>query len=312
MNEHDAISQFQQQIHDPRLLAAIRINSTVLLILQQIAVAEGFTQLMPLLLSPITDPLNHAVYPAELQYEDRRLRLTASMIFHKQLSLALLAVPKIFIVSPNIRLEKASVKNSSNHLIEFSQFDLEWHGASMSDVMSFLDRTIRHVISHVRCECAQELQTLGRKLPAFEQPFPIFSSDELRAKWGDDFEARLSKESTLPSFVTNFRREFYDRETPGRRGCYNNFDLIYPEGFGEALSGAEREFEYEQIIYRMQELGMDLRPFENYLEAAKRKLLPSTAGAGLGIQRLVKYLCGRTEIRDVCLFDRSVASSFTF
>ncbi|MFJ2537208.1 hypothetical protein [Pseudomonas sp. NPDC087614] len=80
----------------------------------------------------------------------------------------------------------------------------------------------------------------------------------------------MSAKAHTPFFVTNYRREFYDRETPGKRGTYNNYDLIYPDGYGEALSGAVREFEYKQIVYRMNELSMDLQPFANYLEVARR------------------------------------------
>merc|ERR1711916_291998 len=115
----------------------------------------------------------------------------------------------------------------------------------------------------------------------------------LREKYGNDFEKVISEQSSTPVFLTNFKREFYDRETPGVRGQYNNFDIIYPEGYGEGLSGAEREFEYEQIIYRMKELDMDLEPYANYLEAAKRGMIPSTAGAGIGIERLIKFICGK-------------------
>lgn len=312
MDEPDTISRFTSQIKDPELTAAIRITSRVLISLQKYAYDAGFVQIMPVMLSPLTDPLNHAVYPAELEYEGRRLKLTASMIFHKQLALALLGVDKIFVVSPNIRLELSSVKSSANHLLEFSQFDIEMLDATSFDVMKFIESTVKYVFDDVRESCATDLKTLRRNLPDFQQPFPIYASEDLRKRHGDDFERCISEESTTPCFLTNFKREFYDRETPGQRGHYNNFDLIYPHGYGEALSGAEREFQYDQIMYRMRELDMNLTSFDNYLVAAQRGLIPQTAGAGLGIQRMVRFLCGRKEIKDVCLFDRSVASEFVF
>jgi asparaginyl-tRNA synthetase len=268
---------------------------------------------MPVLFSPFTDPLNHAVYPATVDYEGKRLQLTASMIFHKQLALASLSHDKIFIVSPNIRLEKASIKSSANHLLEFSQFDLEMRDVTMQDVMRFVEGLVRATLVKVSRRCNQELGALGREdLGKYDREFPIYASEDLRREFGDDFERRISEQAEAPCFVTNFKREFYDRETPGQPQHYNNFDLIYPEGFGEALSGAEREFDYEQIIYRMKELSMDLAPFENYLELSRRKLIPRTAGAGLGIQRLVKFMCRQREIRNVGVFDRSIASEFVF
>lgn len=288
------------------------ITSKVVMSLQEYACNTGFIQLMPLLLSPFTDPLNHSVYPAEIDYEGHPLKLTASMIFHKQLALAQLNANKIFIMSPNIRLEKASLKSSSNHLIEFSQFDIELSHVSMYEVIEFVDSLVKYVFTNVKKDCEKELKLLGRELPSYNDSFPIYSSVELKQDYGDDFETRISEESKTPCFVTNFKREFYDKETPGKKGHYNNFDLVYPDGFGEALSGAEREYEYNQIIYRMEELNMDMKPYSKYLEAAKQGLIPPTSGAGLGIQRLVRFICGKRNIKDVCLFDRSINSNFIF
>ncbi|EJN33001.1 asparagine synthetase A [Pseudomonas sp. GM80] len=297
---------------NPDIESIAIIRGRVLQALQQYLLERDFKQLMPILMSPITDPLNHAVYPAEIQYEERRLKLTASMIFHKQLALTAKGHEKIFIVAPNIRLEKAEIKDSENHLLEFSQFDFEIRDGDMHQVMALIEGLIKHVFSEVSQHCATELAQLGRQLPHFATAFPIYSSDALRAEHGDDFEKIMSAQAHTPFFVTNYRREFYDRETPGKRGTYNNYDLIYPDGYGEALSGAEREFEYEQIVYRMNELSMDLEPFANYLEVARRGLLHPSAGGGLGIERLLKFICGKRRIRDVALFDRTVGTSFLF
>jgi asparaginyl-tRNA synthetase len=312
MEQMDNLARLHQRLAGREQSAIARITSCVLTELQDYATRAGFVQLLPVMISPFTDPLNHAVYPAQIDYEGRTLKLTASMIFHKQLALNLKDVEKIFIVSPNIRLEKAEIKSSLNHLLEFSQFDLEIKDASMGDVISFVDGLVRHTISQVKQRCAVELSALGRTLPDFNAPFPIYSSDDLRETYGEDFEQAISAESATPCFVTNFKREFYDRETPGDRGRYNNFDLIYSEGFGEGLSGAEREFEYDQILYRMDELKMEVGPFTHYLETARRGHIPQTAGAGLGIQRLIKFICGQPAISNVCLFDRSIASEFIF
>ena len=121
---------------NPDIESIAIIRGRVLQALQQFLLERDFKQLMPILMSPITDPLNHAVYPAELQYEERRLKLTASMIFHKQLALTAKGHDKIFIVAPNIRLEKPEIKDSDNHLLEFSQFDFEIRNGDMHQVMA--------------------------------------------------------------------------------------------------------------------------------------------------------------------------------
>ncbi|KWE36676.1 asparagine synthetase A [Burkholderia territorii] len=306
------IENYFQSSQAPNVDSIATIRGRVLRSLQGHLLDSGFKQLMPVLMSPITDPLNHAVYPAEIQYEQRRLKLTASMIFHKQLALAARGHEKIFIVAPNIRLEKPEIKDSANHLLEFSQFDFEVRGATMHDAMAVVEGMVKHAIADVKTHCRAELDALGRTLPDFDEPFPIYRSDDLRAQYGDAFEKIMSENAKTPFFVTNYKREFYDRENPQQRGAYNNYDLIYPEGYGEALSGAEREFEHDQIVRRMNELDMDPAPYANYLAAARAGLLPSSAGGGLGIERFVKFLCGKRHIRDVSLFDRSVATDFVF
>ena len=303
---------FIDHITDPELMAIMRIQSVCLQEMQNFMLSNGFIQLMPVLISPITDPLNHSVYPADLMYENRRFKLTASMIFHKQLSLIPEKIEKIFIVAPNIRLEKDTIKASENHLIEFSQLDMEFKGCSMKVVMDFITSFYVYLFEAVRVRCEDELSLLHRKLPELKRPFPVYSTEGVPPEEVDDFCEKISRESTIPSFITNFKREFYDRENPDKPKVYCNFDMVYPEGYGEALSGAEREFEYEQIVNRMKELDMDMAPYGNYLRLAQKGLIPPSAGAGIGIQRLLRYICGKETIASVCMFDRSIASNFLF
>jgi asparaginyl-tRNA synthetase len=80
-------------------------------------------------------------------------------------------------------------------------------------------------------------------------------------------------------------------------------DLIYPEGYGEALSGGEREYEYDRIKQRILKKGQKLLQFKDYLQLAKDDLPPS-AGFGIGIERLTRYICGLKRIEETILFPR--------
>ena len=80
-------------------------------------------------------------------------------------------------------------------------------------------------------------------------------------------------------------------------------DLIYPEGYGEALSGGEREYEYERIKERILKKGQNLTHFKKYLELAKDDL-PASAGFGIGIERLTRYICGLEKIEETSLFPK--------
>lgn len=306
------IQDFLTHVNSKETHAIQSIQNVMLLTLQEFAFKEGFQQIMPVMMSPITDPLNHQVYPAEISYEERRLKLTASMIFHKQLALIQEGMDKLLIMAPNIRLELASKKSSSNHLLEFSQFDIEMKNAKIEDVMDFIERLYIHLFDVISTKCADELKILGRTLPKLTAPFPKLSTEGMPLDKVDEFCDRVSEEAEVPTFITNFKREFYDKEDSTKPGTYRNFDIVYPEGYGEGLSGAEREHEYAEIIRRMEELHMDLTPFKNYLKVAEQGLIPPTAGCGIGIQRLLRFICGRSQIRDVCLFDRSIKSAFVF
>ena len=80
-------------------------------------------------------------------------------------------------------------------------------------------------------------------------------------------------------------------------------DLIYPEGYGEALSGGEREYKIKRIKKRMKIKGKRYSDFKEYLEIAK-KGLPKSAGFGIGIERLTRYICGLKKIEETSLFPK--------
>lgn len=159
------------------------------------------------------------------------------------------------------------------------------------------------MVSQAKKSCGPELELLGRKLPDIRGPFPIYTTHQLAETYGADWEAPASLAEAQPFWAVCHAREFYDKEDPSEPGHYLNYDLIYSEGFGEALSGAEREHEYSQIIRKMEKHGLDRERYSAYLEAAKGDLSPS-AGGGFGMERLVRYLSGAPHIGDVQMFRR--------
>jgi len=292
-----------EHITRPEMKDILRIQSAVLKSLRDFMWKEGIVELMPVMLSPFTDPLAHGVYEGALDYEGQKLQLTKSMILHKQLSMMRDDLKGIFIVSPNIRLEHGVRGKTGRHLIEFSQVDIELAGASHKDFMGFMEMLYTHVIGFAKAECADSLKRLGRKDSRISTPFKVLDRVELEQTYGDEWERIVSEKETQPFWVMDHYREFYDKEDPAT-GKHVNYDLVYPEGFGEALSGAERETDYDVIVRKMGERKTDPKPYSAYLEIAKSGLLRPTAGGGFGVERLVRYLTGKKEIRDVCMFPR--------
>jgi asparaginyl-tRNA synthetase len=284
-----------------------KITSEVLRYCTDFFHRKGFVQLMPVILSPITDPLgpdpgSTVIKTGEIEYLGQRLSLTQSMILHKQIAVKQ-GIKKLFIISPNVRLESPARKESGKHLFEFSQLDFEIEGGKREDVFGLMEELMKGTVEHVKKECADELHILGRTLPAFSSPFSCYTTHELEEKYGADWETAASLAHSAPFWALCHRREFYDKEDPAEPGHYRNYDLIYPEGFGEALSGAEREYEYERIIARIGKDRLDAGRYAAYLELARDGMLPS-AGGGFGIERLVRYITGAKHVGDVQLFRR--------
>jgi asparaginyl-tRNA synthetase len=278
----------------------LRIQSAALKAIHDYMYEREVVQAMPVILSPETDPLNHPHFDASVEYYGQRLHLTKSMILHKQLSLLNGGFSKVYVMSPNVRLEEGDLGKTGRHLFEFTQVDIELKEKSKQDFMELVDGMIAKVFSFVIQECEDDLKALGRDLRAPTLPLKVYESEDLRKKYGDKFEAIASTEARDPFWVTNFRREFYDREDKQQRGYYHNYDVFWPEGFGEALSGGERE----------RKTNMD--SYTTYLDMARQGLIPSTVGGGLGIERLVRYLTGQKHVRDVALFPRVPGERIAF
>ncbi len=81
-------------------------------------------------------------------------------------------------------------------------------------------------------------------------------------------------------------------------------DLLVP-GVGEIIGGSEREADYDKLVAAMEERGMELAPYKDYLDLRKFGSVPH-GGFGLGFERLIMYTTGMANIRDVILYPRTV------
>ena len=288
------------QIVTRKIEPVMEIQTRVIDYMTRYMVSRGFKWLLPVMLSSITDPLwpdpaaEEALKPPEVEVYGSRLRLTHSMILHKQMAIAM-GIDRLFILSPNVRLEGRSA-DDGRHAYEFTQLDFEIAYASMDDVMGLIEGLISGLFKEARS------WGLEREVPKVRTPFKRFTLEEIKEEFGDEEEA--SKTMKEPFWVLDIKREFYDREDPERPGHFRNYDLYLPEGYGEVSSGGEREWEYEVIVRKMMEAGISLDAFRPYLEVAKAGLLRPSAGAGIGVERLVRYMVGAKHIAEVQPFPR--------
>ena len=288
------------QIVTRKIEPVMEVQTKIVDYMTRYMVGKGFKWLLPVMLSSITDPLwpdpaaEEALKPPEVEVYGSKLRLTHSMILHKQMAIAM-GLDRIFILSPNIRLEGREA-DDGRHAYEFTQLDFEIAGASMDDVMELIEGLVSGLFREAR---SWELE---REVPQVKPPFKRFTLGEIEEEFGSEEEAsRLMSE---PFWITDIEREFYDREDPERPGHFRNYDLYLPEGYGEVSSGGEREWEYEVIVRKMRKAGISLDAFRPYLEVAKAGLLRPSAGAGIGVERLVRYMVGARHIAEVQPFPR--------
>ena len=300
-------------IKNKKIKDILFVQQSVLKAVDEFMYKRRVTRILPLMMSPITDTLNHSVEECEMTYNKQTFNVMKSMIFHKQMTMLNADIDSLYIVSPNIRLEMAT-RGDSRHLFEFTQVDFEFKEKTMEDVLQFIEEIITFIFEFVKENCVPELTRLGVGTDHLNLsgPFKKYTTDEMQAKYGDDFESEASKAATEPFFLTNHKREFYDAEDLDNLGTYRNYDLIWPLGFGEGLSGGEREFTLDRILLRMRELATDENAFRYYIELAKQGELFKTAGAGFGVERITRFITQQPEISDVTLFCRKPGQQYIF
>lgn len=297
-----------------RLRSILKIQTVALKAIHDFFEEREFMQLMPVILSPYTDPVTNGsspdLTPGSIKYGDQELKLTQSMILNKQVAIGN-GINKFYILSPNVRFEVAEKFYTGKHLIEFTQVDFEVKDAQMHDIFRLVETLIRRVRLDITSKAMEELGFLKRKLPTWNENFPIYTSHEMIEKFGEDWEDKASQDHSTPFFVTCHNRHFYDKtETANNELHFRNFTLFYGEGVGVALSGGERESDFDKIINRMKELGLSRYDYGEYLLRVQSGMIQESAGGGLGVERLIRYLVGAEHIGDIQLFRRIPGEKF--
>jgi len=295
----------------------LRIQDEILSAIRDFLRSRGFIEILAPIIGPATDPGIRGAKLVSLDYYGTQFKVMSSMILYKQM--AVNSLGKIFAVSPNIRLESIASLTTGRHLAEFRQVDLEQAHATYHEVMGVAEQLVRHVCEHVSKLCHGELEQLERNLRVPRLPFRKLTYEEaLETLAEEGFDVEYGKEipwteekalSTMfqePFFITDYpitARGFYDREDTQRPGILNDFDLLYPEGYGEAVSGGEREHTFKGVAKRMQMTGEDPSGYEWYLDMLKDGILPS-AGFGIGVERLTRWICGLKAVWDAVPFPK--------
>lgn len=156
-----------------------------------------------------------------------------------------------------------------------------------------------------------QLKNTIKDIEEKEQNIPAWLNSARNFKRGDDFggsdETVLTKMFGQPVMVYNWPQEvkaFYMKEDEHDKGYAKGVDLLAPEGYGEVVGGGERETNLERLKHKIIEHDLPMQAFEWYLDLRKFGNVPH-AGFGLGLERLVAWICGLPHIRETIPFPRS-------
>ncbi|WP_240519374.1 asparagine synthetase A [Amycolatopsis antarctica] len=325
MSEPSPIPQLPspvEHLRSPRTRAVLRIQQGLLRAARQFLTAdEGFMELLPPIIGPVTDPGARGAKQVDVDFYGHRYKLMTSGILYKQAALS--GFDRVFCVAPNVRLEPLETTSTQRHLAEFHQLDVEIAHASRDEAMTVAEGVLQHMVASVIEEHPQELEQLGRDIGALKElgngAYVRRSHTDIVASLREighdqspdaeiDWEGEriASERAQQPFFITDYpkgSRGFYDRESTSTPGVLRNFDLIVPEGYGEISSGGEREFEYGRIVARMRETGENPAKYRWYLEMV-REGMPGSAGFGIGVERLTRYVTGVDSVWQTSAFPK--------
>ena len=244
-----------------------------------------------------------------------------------------LAFGKVYTFGPTFRAERSYTQR---HAAEFWMIEPEMAFAELSDNMDVAEAMIKYVISYVLEHCNQELECLIKFVDKelIERLTAVANSDfgrvtytdavkmleehndefEYKVSWGCDLQTEHERFLTekifkKPVFVTDYPKEikaFYMRLNDDGKTVAACDCLVM--GIGEIIGGSQREERLDVLEARINELGLDPKDYDWYLDL-RRYGGVKHSGYGLGFERLVMYLTGISNIRDVLPFPRTTGSA---
>src|SRR5215510_4272312 len=231
------------------------------------------------------------------------------------------ALGKVYCFGPTFRAEKSKTRR---HLTEFWMVEPEvaWNDSAAN--MRLQEDFVSYIVQRCLERRKPDLAELGRDLAPLERvqpPFHRISYTDAVAKlqslggdmeWGRDLggedETTLAKQYDRPVFVYNYPKAvkaFYMKENPDDPRTVLNNDCLAPEGYGEIIGGSQREDDYDKLLARIKEQGLDPDGYRWYLDLRKYGTFVHS-GFGLGIERTVAWICGIPHIREAIAFPRQI------
>ena len=228
---------------------------------------------------------------------------------------------KVYCFGPTFRAEKSKTRR---HLTEFWMVEPEVAFNDSDANMRLQEEFVSYIVGRALDRRKEELKELERNTAPLERvlaPFPRISYADAVTKlntlgsdisWGSDLggddETLLAKEFDRPVFVYNYPKQvkaFYMKENADDPRTVLNNDCLAPEGYGEIIGGSQREDNYDKLLARIKEQGLDPEVYRWYLDLRKYGTFVHS-GFGLGVERTVAWICGIPHIREAIAFPRQI------
>ena len=233
---------------------------------------------------------------------------------------AAMALGKVYCFGPTFRAEKSKTRR---HLTEFWMVEPEVAFMDLAGDMELMEQMVSQVVQAVLARHEQELRTvLERDLAPLQRvtpPFPRITYSEAVAvlqkaghpmKWGNDIggdeETVIAQQFDRPVMVHRYPAEmkaFYFKHDPQDPRLALGCDVLAPEGYGEIIGGGERESDLATLEAALAHHQLPPEAFAWYLDLRRYGTVPH-AGFGMGVERLVAWICGLHHVRETIPFAR--------
>ena len=308
-------------VRTPRQAAILRVRAEIIKAARDFFDENGFTLTDPPILTPAACEGTSTLFPVD--YFEEQAYLTQSGQLY--IEATAMALGKVYSFGPTFRAEKSKTRR---HLTEFWMVEPEVAYAELDDLMDLAEGLISFIVKRCLEKRRGDLQVIGRdvtKLEKIEAPFPRISYDEAakmlqeahakgalenKFEWGGDLgspdETYVSSQFDKPVMVHRYPAQvkaFYMEPDPQRPELALCVDVLAPEGYGEIIGGSQRMASYDLLVKRIHEHGLPEEAFRWYLDLRKFGSVPH-GGFGMGIERVVAWICGLEHVRETIPFPR--------
>ena len=300
----------------PSQWAIQRVRNTIIYSMYDWMRQNGFVKIDAPIFTPNACEGTSELFEVEY-FENRKAYLTQSGQLYLEAAIA--SFGRCFDFGPVFRAEKSKTRR---HLIEFWMMDAEAAFVDHAGNLEIQEQLVACIVARVLEICAQELKILERNLEPLTKvtaPFyrlthadAIKKLHELGSDIGEmddlgaDDETLLTQRYDKPIFIEKYPtavKAFYMKRDPDDPTRVLNADLLAPEGYGEIIGGSQREDNYDALVARVREHNLPEQAFQWYLDLRKYGSVPHS-GFGVGLERLVAWICGLHHVRETIPFPR--------